>query len=151
VELDRHVREVLLLHVERGLHLAEREAATHALQDVHRHEDAVGEEARLVDGPRAGCQRRRRRRHAPGEVVVRQVDQDPARHVRAGERADAVALGEEPLRAGVQHQLGRLALVDAPPELLRALQARHEAGLREPRRPVAPTRVRLLHRHRASP
>jgi len=56
VGLDGHVRDELRLHAVGGLHLHEREALVEPLQHVDRDERAVGDEARLEDGRRAGRQ-----------------------------------------------------------------------------------------------
>jgi len=146
VHLHRHVRQVLRLRIARRLHLDEHEPVPHPLEDVHRHEDAVGQEARLVDDRRPGRERRSRRRDAPLEIAVRQIDQHAARHVRPRERTHAMAAIEETLLRRPDDELGRLRLVGGPPELLRALEADEEAGLGEARGPRGAVRRRLLHR-----
>ena len=49
VKLERHVRNVLFLHVQRRLHLDQDIPVPLALQDIDRNENATSQEAGLVD------------------------------------------------------------------------------------------------------
>jgi hypothetical protein len=121
VDLDGHVREVLLLHVERRLHLDQGEAAAALLEDVHGDENSVLDEAGLVHDGRSvredllrGCD--------PAVVfVVMEVDQDAPGNVCARQLADPLPPGEDRSLPVVRIEFRGLGLVRRPPEQLRAL------------------------------
>src|SRR5678816_163558 len=102
-----------------------------ALEDVHRHEDTVREEGRLVHGGRALREGLPRRGQPLLVGVVRQVDQHAAGHVRPGQCPDAAPLVENGPAPWVDLELGRRRLMRHPPQELVALQPLQRAGLRQ--------------------
>ena len=115
----------------RRLDLDEAVAGASALEDVHRDEDVVRPERRLVDGRAALQEGLLRGRQPLGERVVRQVDEDPAGHVGARQLSDPGALVHHRGPEVVPLQLGRGRLVHHPPEELVALPPGHDPRLRE--------------------
>ena len=101
VHLDRHVADVLRLHLGRGLHLDRGEARAFALEDVDRAKHPLRKEGRLVDPARAVAQRRSRRPHSLEVGVVGEVDEHAARRVVARQLAHLPALVQDELGCGV--------------------------------------------------
>ena len=131
VGLNGDVEQVRLPHAGRGLDLGQAEAIPLALEDVHRHEDTVRAEGRLVHGRRALRERLPRRGQPLLVGVVGQVDQHAAGHVRPGQCPDAAPLIENGPALWVDLELGRGRLMRHPPQELVALQPLQRAGLRQ--------------------
>ena len=131
VGLNGDVEQVRLPHAGRGLDLGQAEAVPVALEDVHRHEDTVRAEGRLVHGRRALRERLPRRGQPLLVGVVGQVDQHAAGHVRPGQCADPAPLIENGPALWVDLELGRGRLMRHPPQELVALQPLQRAGLRQ--------------------
>ena len=144
VRLHGHVGDVVVLHGRGRLHLDEAEAAALALQDVHRHEYAVGAERALVDRRSARVDGLTGQGHALGVGVVGQLDRDPARHVAPRHLTHVAAPVHHGLRLGIERELRSLGLVHHPPEELVALKPGHHARLREAGGPRMRARSHLL-------
>ena len=107
MHLNGDVREVLRLQAVRRLDLDQPVAARAPLQDIHDGVGLVCEERRLVD--------------PSGNVFPRLA-------------ADFVPLIEDVAQGGVRHELRRVRLVHAPPQLFVTLQTGEEARLGEAER-----------------
>ena len=127
VRLHGDVGNVVLLHRRARLHLDEAKPAVIPREDIHRDKDAVRPEGGLVHRRSTFVDR------PPGEgdtlVVgaVREVDDEPAGHIGAGDLADTSAPIHRRLGLVIRLQLGRGRLVHHPPQQLVALQPRHHA------------------------
>ena len=130
--LDGGGGDVLVFHFGRRLHFDQRVAGARLEQDVHRHEDAAGEERCFEDRRRAGVECRLCRGHPLGHRRVRQIDQDAARELISRKLADDHPLIEQILQDLVHLQFPGSRFVDLPPEELVALHAGYEPGLGEP-------------------
>ena len=132
VELDGDVGDVGLLHLERGLHLGEAPSAAPALENVHGDEDVVCQEGGLEDNWSAVGDGPPGLLHFLLQSPVLAIHEDAAREALPRQLSHAAAPVEDDLEPRVGYELGRVGLVDAPPELLHALDPLAVAGLREP-------------------
>ncbi len=116
MDLDRHVVHVLRLHRGRGLDLDHRPVLAAALEDVHRHEDAVGLEGRLVDARRPSGHRLLRGSAARFQRGDRHRDEHAARIPLPRRLAHLPALRVEVELDRVRAELLRASLAGLPPQ-----------------------------------
>ena len=136
VHLHGDVREVLRLQAVRRLDLDHPVAAWSPLQDVHGGVRLVREKRRFVDRRRSGIalQHLAGACHLVVEFVERQIHEGPSGYVLPGLAADCVPLVEDVAMGGVRHELRRVGLMHAPPQLFVTLQPGEEARLGEAER-----------------
>ena len=131
VGLDCGVGEVLRLHTAARLDLGDDPGAALFGEGVDGDEDVVFEERRFEDGGVAAREGLSRARDGLLGVAVVELDECGVRELLAGAVADSLAGVEAGLEGWVGGELGGLGVVDLPPELAVALEARGEAGFGE--------------------
>jgi hypothetical protein len=122
MRLDRCIGQVLLLHVQAGLHLDQGPPVGATLQDVHLDDDAVAREGGLVEGScppghgRTGCI------NAPGGGLISEADQLATGDLIASQDPHLPAGLDDGAGILVRYQLSGVCVMHSPPQLLMTLQ-----------------------------